>query len=644
MKKFIVKLICFMVIAVGIFVFLDDKLYDDRDTAWAATEDWGGQTFDIVFVGNSHVFCNINPVIINDALGLNTVCLCSSSEPMEIAYYNIKNLVSVSKPDAIVLEASMLIINDTVDTIIEAEKMGFLYNGLDGIRNLLNHGEAVVNLMPLDYWLEAFSQLFRSMNTWTRWENWNIGYHPRGVLGYISKDNLYDKQSDLKEIQEENLAAAQPASISPDDVRWQYFDKILKLAEQNNVELYIVLAPTVRSNDKYRNVMSTIDQMKKQYPAIKFVHNYHENLIEMRLQIEDFYDDGHLNRLGAVKFTEYLTGDLGNLLGIEPDFSKVGWYQSEEYEPLKNGLCRYTVKLYDGCLIKFTITDKEGNILEETDFSDQSTIETERIHSNRILRYTIKAKSEQSYTYDHEQQFTFLTDQGVLSNFTTSSIRVAKNEANRVRYTNDFNEADVRYAWYVYKGSYKEGDIYYRRGYEDYNSFDYDFTEPGHYYVVAYVRTKDKNSTSKSIKTFDFIVSQDGTITFAADQQVENFFEEEKAQTATLQEQKNGTKEFTASSIRFVQTEGGHIEFINDYNVDEVRYAWYIYKGDYSESSVYYKRGYQDDNTFDFDFTEQGTYYLKAYIRTKDENSETKSIKATEITVSQDGTVTCVIK
>ena len=210
-----------------------------------------------------------------------------------------------------------------------------------------------------------------------------------------------------------------------------------------------------------------------------------------------------------------------------------------------------------------------------------------------------------------------------LSAFTVSSIRIAKDEENHVRFTNDFREVDVSYAWYVVK----DGEVIYKRMYENYSTFDYDFTEPGSYFLVAYVKMKDQD-VRKQIRTDAFAVTQNGILVFAPDQQVES-----------LQDQE--VTEFIPYCVRFKLTKERHIRFINEYDYTDVSYAWYVFQ----DGEAICKRMYEEGNTFDYDFTDPGSYTLTAFIRTNDENKEVKAIaNVAVVTVLQDGTITCEMK
>lgn len=497
--KNLFKALCFLLVFALLFTWLDNMFYSN-DTGWEATDDWG-QQFDIVFMGNSHVYCNINPVIINDALGLNTIVLASSSQPSEVTYYNLKTLLKKTTPKALVIEANIL--NSSVDHLYKTNREGLIYNSITGIRNPVDRAIMVGRLIPLEHWLEAYSSLFRPLETWTRFSKWDLSYTPRTILGYETKSETLKTSVDLLNIQHRYQAAEGTRQNAETTYDLSWMEKILRLAQEKVIPVYIIKSPISSFSAANSNMMYDVAALSKNYTTVHAVHDYNLNLTDIGLTQTDFYDGGHLNSFGAVKFTEYLAGDIGRELGINPDFSKVGWFRGEHCEPLDNDMYRYTVDLYDGCLIRFTATDGDKKTIASTDFSHNNSIDLPR---NCILTYEIKAENPGSYTYDHPQTVSFILKPSPIKDFNNNHIDVVQN-GNTLTVTNSFNAVPVQYAWYVYKGS----EVILKQMYtkENSNSFSYAFTEPGSYKIQAFIRTMDKTDM-RSITAVNVTVEQDG--------------------------------------------------------------------------------------------------------------------------------------
>ena len=501
--KNLCKALCFLLVFVLIFTWLDNMFYS-HDTGWEATDDWSGQQFDIVFMGNSHAYCSINPVIVNDALGLNTVVLASSNQPSEITYYTLKSLLKKTTPKALVIEANML--NSSVDMLYETKREGVLYSGISGFRDPLDRAVVVSRLIPVEHWAEAYSGLFRPLETWTRFSNWDSDYKPHGVLGYIPKDRFMADPVNIQDVERRYRESAGTRQIANTQADYKYMEKILQLAQKKEIPVYLIKCPIASFSVVNSDIMLDLTVLSENYPVVKVIHDYNLNLNEIGLTQNDFYDGGHLNNLGAVKFTEYLTRDIGQWFGIEPDFSRVGWFSGECCEPLSDGMYRYTVDLYDGCLVRFIAKNSDNTIIASTEFSRDNSIVLPMLGKDCRLSYELKASQPGSYTYDHPQTLSFILDPSPLKHYSANAIEIIQ-DGNTLTLTNVFDEMPVQYAWYVYKGN--EPILKQIYTLENNNSFSYEFTETGDYKIQAFIRTMDKAET-RSIPAVAVTVDDSG--------------------------------------------------------------------------------------------------------------------------------------
>ncbi len=490
--KNLLRVLCFIIVFLVIFVNLDNAFYD-HSSGWEATDDWSRQQFDVVFMGNSHVYCNINPVIVNDALNINSIDLASSNQPSEITYFYLKELLKKTTPRALVIEANIL--NSSVDYLYDTDKQGVLYQSIDGVRNPFARAQMVYSLIPVDKWFEAYSSLFRPIETWTRYERLGSSENYDSLLGYKIKDNILDSPIDLKRTEQEYKSAAGKQTGSLDSLNMTWFKRILDLAQRRNIPVYIIKSPISYFSPENSDMMLKVSELAQSYSVVLKVHDYNLDLVEMGLTQEDFFDSGHLNYLGASKFTEYLVYDLGNWLEIEPNFSSVGWLKGMQQEPLNDGKSRYTIDLYDGCLIRFiTNSDNSG---QGSVFSRNNTI----ILPNDVpLLYEIKAEKSCSYTYDHPQTFCITP----LRKFRIEDIDITQNDCT-LTVKNNFAGASVQYAWYVYK----DGEVILKDMYKDNNVFSFNFKDVGNYRIKAYIRTMDRTD-SKSLYVANVTVNNDG--------------------------------------------------------------------------------------------------------------------------------------
>ena len=117
---------------------------------------------------------------------------------------------------------------------------------------------------------------------------------------------------DAARMQTDAVALRRDAAPIPLDARNEAeLRRLLRLAGKNGVELWLVKTPTALKSAEEAGKLAYVREVARQEGSAAIVHDFHENVEEMGLAIEDFYDGGHLSRSGAAKFTEYFTGWMG---------------------------------------------------------------------------------------------------------------------------------------------------------------------------------------------------------------------------------------------------------------------------------------------------------------------------------------------
>ena len=501
------KAICFSLIFLGLFLALDQIFYDKSNTSqvWEMIQDPKSKDIDILFMGNSHAFTAINPVIINESLNINSTMLGSPSQPMELTYSNLKVLLRYKKPKAIVLEANVL--NGDVDTICKQGKEGFLYNNIDAVRNPVYRAKMVIEILDSSRWLEGFSQLFRPMLVWKRLDNLINpieSYNNKSfgnVLGFFPKDHVFshDKlQEEIVELERKNIADAEKVT----DNRFiaekykehlTYLHKFLDLTDRENIPVYIIKNPAIFGS--FVGLMKEVEKVSRQHKSVKGVYNYNMKMTQMGLLLEDFYDRGHLNRIGAVKLTTYLTDRIGSKLHKHPDYSKVSYYKNESMEKQEGNLFRYKIETFPNSLVKFIVYDNKNRKVKETSFSEKQFIDMERIGYKNKLFFSIQPLHTYENTIPVQQmEFKFIKDKGALQNFEVKNLGINVHE-NRIEIRNNFKEIPVFYTYVVYQNGRKIKEL----PYSSESLFRYEFKYPGKYRILAYIKTKDKNFDISSL-------------------------------------------------------------------------------------------------------------------------------------------------
>ena len=418
LRDAIIFIICFMFI----FTILDRKTFEKPGTTevWDYIQDTDREPIDILFMGNSHAYCSVNPVIINQCMDLNTMILGAGSQPMDQVYENMKVLLHYTRPKVIVLESYALAA--TTELVYGRRKEGLLYSNFDGIHNPVYKLGAIVHSIKWhDKWPEAYSQVFRPNYTWTRFRSKNtdtgnseeenkyiLGFRPQHNIVKNVKEGPDVVEKKLIELHELGEPLRKPAA--KDALR-----EFLDLTAKEKIPVYIFMSPILDYDNEAPKIAAVMDGIAQSDPAVCGYINFSEQMTSIGIEADDFSDLVHLNREGANKFTIRLMDWLSGQLGIPYDLSKATGIGEESIQELPDGRYRYTVSLLDNTLIKFITRDENGYITSETEFSDVNYIDMPRISEGNSLSYVIRAKREipgRSYPLD-KIEYSFMHDKGV---------------------------------------------------------------------------------------------------------------------------------------------------------------------------------------------------------------------------------------
>lgn len=115
MKKWIKFII--LLITTGIILFLCERVLllksedgiEQIESFYLQKEN----TVDVIFMGNSHTYCNINTGVLWDEYGIAGFNLGGAEQPYWNTYYYMKEALKTQKPQLIMLEISAVGINPT---------------------------------------------------------------------------------------------------------------------------------------------------------------------------------------------------------------------------------------------------------------------------------------------------------------------------------------------------------------------------------------------------------------------------------------------------------------------------------------------------------------------------------------------------
>lgn len=303
MKKlrFIIVFVLFNIVLVATYLTAEYVL---RNKDYSGAQDmfarWKPDKADIVFVGNSHQFCSINPDILYEDYQIESFMLATSAQTVPLSYYATLEAIELRKPDKIVYEISY-VANDFM-----LVSSGMDHSFFDGMPLCKARRLAINDLVP-----EEDRIYFR----------FPIGlYHVRWKETKPSDYELPELSARGEFVREEvfnnwDIPLVEKDECEPmPEAMEEYFIKMIELCKENGTELIVYCAPF---NSLYQEEYSVNDILQRER-----IFNYTCRLAEengiraynLFYEIDaigldnatDWSDSQHLNYAGQEKLTRYM--------------------------------------------------------------------------------------------------------------------------------------------------------------------------------------------------------------------------------------------------------------------------------------------------------------------------------------------------
>lgn len=277
-------------------------------------------SIDVVYIGGSNVCSSFNPLLAYNLYGFKTGIICEGGQPFITIKYLLKEAQKTQNPDLYVIDLYMLDndlsninIGDTRRTI---DSMNFNKNRLDATTEILKYS----NIDKSEYINYYFSFLLYH-NAWKNIDssNFSINSSYRGFWFY---------DFDASEPQEE----------------YKWLDDVIELSESNR-QVLLDLIEYIKDNNL--NVLFVVPKrgywspgQEKLNDAISIIQKNNLDIINfnkidnLNINAEtDFYDYGHLNLYGAIKYTLYFSKYLSSNYNLKKDKNDLEW--QDEYDDFK---------------------------------------------------------------------------------------------------------------------------------------------------------------------------------------------------------------------------------------------------------------------------------------------------------------------
>ncbi len=275
---------------------------------------------DVLVLGSSHAFENINTGVLYDSYGMAAYVLSGSMQPYWNTYYYLTEALKTQTPKLIVLDVFASTQNSEY-----GDNVRIIKNDL-GIRNIVTRYKALKLSSPKD----KFYDYLLSYRLWhSRYSELGAfdfpQYYKRPFWYYYKGFGINFATKPQNKPDPDKITAETPLLPKTEE----YYRKIIELCKQENIPLLIVKSPYVlneASMKKYNMSKKIADEYG--VPFINFNSSKYYNSMKLDFS-KDFADDGHLNYMGNVKYTKALADEIKKRFDI-PDRRGQQEYESWE--------------------------------------------------------------------------------------------------------------------------------------------------------------------------------------------------------------------------------------------------------------------------------------------------------------------------
>jgi len=352
--KFGIRAIIFVVLLASLIIVTNIILTPKKyyDNMWPTTATYKGfyqmekNSVDVLFLGSSHIVSGISPQVIYNENGIRSYNLGCEQQNMMVSYYWLKEALRFQTPKVVVLDAFMLFEYDHNEVLNTEEAR--IRMAMDSMKWSGVKWEAVNEICEADNSQSVNSFLFKNVRFHTRWKelseqdfsfaDYEKHYELKGFAAFSNRGKTSNSYFEpYSEFDTEKYATAH-------ELMYDYFEKIVSLCRDENIELLLIKTPTNQWNVAKHNTVSKL-AMENNLQFVDF--NLQEVYDEAAFcYSEDMHDDAHSNIWGAKKLSEYLAQRIQSLYAVNGVPNSKQWEDTREYYD----------RVYSDCCLRY-ITD-----------------------------------------------------------------------------------------------------------------------------------------------------------------------------------------------------------------------------------------------------------------------------------------------
>lgn len=323
MKTRVIKITAFLILVILLLSQLNSLLNPAKQFSSFYSQD--NDTIDVLCIGNSAIYANINPAILWETYGIAAYDFCGSGQPPYITYYYLKEAFKTQKPKLVIYDIYTMVSPEEYTPLdgaaanVSGFKM-FSENKLEAIKACAEPDNYLSLLLGFPIYHKNITTLLDNPRKFLQLDT--FGSYGKG----------FESVNSLSSFTNEIQVYEGYADIPPKNL--EYLNKIIELTHENGAELLLIKCPYYLSeyHDKVYNSVEKVAQennvnfinMNRIYEELNFNYTY------------DLCDVCHLNRNGSKKVSQYLAQYIYDNYDIPDRRGKSEYSSWEEYAQLFN--------------------------------------------------------------------------------------------------------------------------------------------------------------------------------------------------------------------------------------------------------------------------------------------------------------------
>lgn len=295
------------------------------------------ENIDRLYLGSSHVFCDIDPGILDDINGNNNFNMASGNQQLITSYYLLLEADKKHDLQRVYLDLYYVCTREGQGNLHAYQSIPNSWNVINQMKPSFNKLSYMLNLSSPEYYYMTFmackrytgelfhpnyvAQVVQAKQS-DRWKNYEYSYidpdgkkmNERGKKGF-RKDYRTPEYGNLSA--KTKVTPIRENSIVPESM--EYFKKIVAYCKEHDIELACIVCPMsemmLLRTGEYDNYVNQLSELSEQYQIPYYDFNLCKRQYLDVSQDDYWSDEGHLNTYGAEVFSRF----LGNFLKAQEE-------------------------------------------------------------------------------------------------------------------------------------------------------------------------------------------------------------------------------------------------------------------------------------------------------------------------------------